>query len=64
MNEKLKSRKFIFAIWAAITFTLFGVLVLINEFNAPWLTTSMPVLPMIVGGYVGVQGMIDKAKKE
>ena len=63
MNTKIKSRKFIIAIWAALSFTLLGIFALIKDATASWLTSSLPVLAGIVAAWVGVQGKADIKKK-
>ena len=60
MNEKMKSRKFIFTVWAALTFSALGVFSLMNDSGPSWLSVSMPILVGIVGAYVG----IGKAKEK
>lgn len=53
-EKKLVSRKFWFSAWAALTFTGLGIVALLNNSTASWLTACMPILAGIVGAYVGI----------
>ena len=59
MDNKLKSRKFIIACWAALSFTGLGIFCLVKNYNAPWLTSSLPTLVLVVAAWMGVQGKAD-----
>jgi len=62
MYDKMKSRKFWFAVWAAFTFTTLGALSVIFKYDTGWLSSSMFVLAGIPAAYVGL-GIINKPKE-
>jgi hypothetical protein len=53
-EKKLTSRKFWFSAWSALTFTVIGIVSLINKSEVTWLSSCMPLLVGIVGAYVGI----------
>jgi len=60
MLEKLKSRKFLVAIWAMVLITTLTIWSMATGFSPEWFNILMPFLSIIIGSWIGIEGLIDK----
>jgi len=60
IDIKLKSRKFIVAIWSMVLLSTLTIWSMASKFEPSWMPALFPFLAIIIGAWVGVQGLIDK----
>ena len=63
MNNKIKSRKFWFTVWAALTASLVMLFSILESYDASWMPGTLALLVGIVTAYVAI-GSSKKKKEE
>jgi uncharacterized membrane protein (DUF485 family) len=61
ISLKYKSRKFLVTLWAIIMLTILPIWAMAQSYSPEWLNLLLPPLALIVGAFIGVEGLIDKA---
>jgi hypothetical protein len=63
VNAKLKSRKFWFTIWAALTASVVMFFSIYKGYDASWMPGTLSLLVSVVAAYVGI-GIAKRRKEE